>query len=292
MTNTPCPPAIIIIGAGRSGTKFLRGVLAASKATATVPYDVNYIWRQGNENAPSDELDPATCTEGMARAIRLALMRQAGMGRNESHRLLLEKSVPNALRVPYVARVFPQARFIHLIRDGRDVVESAYRNWTARPDFRYLLGKARTFPLRNWRYALWYGGHLMAGSSGDRRLARTWGPRYLGIDRDLQALPLEVVAARQWMRCIERAREGLAALAAEQVLEIRYEDLARSSAPLEHAARFLDLPDSPAVVARYKARLQAPGPQAGWQKTFTGEQRRRVLDEIGPTLDELGYARE
>lgn len=291
MTETPHRTAIII-GAGRSGTKFLRGVLAASSGTATVPYDVNYIWRQGNENAPSDELDPATCTEDMARAIRRALMRQAGMGRDEPHRLLLEKSVPNTLRVPYVARVFPQARFLHLVRDGRDVVESAYRNWTARPDLRYLLGKARTFPLRNWRYALWYMGHLVAGRSGNKRQARTWGPRYLGIDRDLQALPLEVVVARQWVRCIEKAREGLAHLPADQVLEIRYEDLVRSPSTVERAARFLELPDPATVVTRYEARLRAPEARSGWRRTFTEGQRRRILEEIGPTLDQLGYGRE
>lgn len=291
MTEAEFRPAIII-GAGRSGTKFLRGVLAASKAAATVPYDVNYIWRQGNEDAVSDDLDPASCTPAVAGAIRAGLLRQAGLSPEHPQGVLLEKSVPNTLRVPFVARVFPEARFIHLVRDGRDVVESAYRNWTARPDFSYLLRKARTFPLSNWRYALWYARHVLVGKSGGGRRARTWGPRYRGIDEDLQALPLEVVVGRQWVRCVEAAREALAGMPADQVLEVRYEDLVGSTEPVERAARFLELPDADSVVSRYREQLSAPKPREGWQKTFTEDQRRQILGEIRPLLSSLGYETE
>ena len=48
---------IILIGAARSGTKFLRDVLASAVGVKSVPYDVNYIWRHGSPNYGHDVLD-------------------------------------------------------------------------------------------------------------------------------------------------------------------------------------------------------------------------------------------
>ena len=47
---------VIIIGAARSGTKYLRDVLATAPNAARVPYDINYIWRYGSESHPDDAL--------------------------------------------------------------------------------------------------------------------------------------------------------------------------------------------------------------------------------------------
>ena len=40
---------IIIIGAARSGTKIMRSVISADENVRAVSYDVNYVWRFGNE---------------------------------------------------------------------------------------------------------------------------------------------------------------------------------------------------------------------------------------------------
>ena len=45
---------VIIIGAARSGTKYLRDVLATAPNAARVPYDINYIWRYGSEIREGD----------------------------------------------------------------------------------------------------------------------------------------------------------------------------------------------------------------------------------------------
>ncbi|HEY9870425.1 MAG TPA: sulfotransferase, partial [Candidatus Obscuribacterales bacterium] len=38
-----------------------------------------------------------------------------------SSKLVVEKNPRNALRVPYIRAVFPEAKIIHIVRDGRDV---------------------------------------------------------------------------------------------------------------------------------------------------------------------------
>lgn len=281
---------VVIIGAGRSGTKFLRSLFAASKQVCVVPYDVNYIWREGNEGLNHDQLSPSSLTPDLVRNIQAQLKRQAGVPANDNDRILVEKSVPNSLRVPFVDAVFPNALYIHLIRDGREVVESAYRNWKQGPDPGYLLRKLRTFPLRNWRYGLWYGRNLLKRSirrSGGVS-SSTWGPRYAGIDEDIASLPLLQVVARQWVRCVRHSCAALETIPSTRRMELRYEDLVASDAPITAATRFIGITDVEVVREEYKRAVQPPA-ESGWISKFSQSQRELVLSEIGDTLNKLGY---
>ena len=136
-------PPVLIIGAGRSGTKYLRSMLAASDEIAAVPYDVGYVWRTGNEDLPHDEISKVGVSERDAAWMRKTLPTLAEKKASEMARILVEKSVPNSLRVAMLHRVFPNARFLHLVRDGRAVTESALRQWQEPADSGYLLKKLR-----------------------------------------------------------------------------------------------------------------------------------------------------
>ena len=202
---------LILVSAARSGSKLLRDLLGASPECAVVPFDINFVWRHGNEDRPDDALPPEAAREPVVRYIRRALPRLAGLRANDA-RFVVEKTVSNSLRVPFVARVFPEARFVWLVRDGRAVAESTRRVWHEPPERGYLLRKLRYFPLRDFRYATWYlKNRLRPGP------ARVWGPRYPGIDADLASLDLLEVCARQWAACNASARDGLAALPRERV---------------------------------------------------------------------------
>ena len=279
---------VIIIGAGRSGTKFLRGIIAASHLVEAVPYDVNYIWREGNESRSDDELLPESIGSRQRQRIRSSLYAQAGLeGREEG--ILVEKSVPNSLRVPFVDAVFPEALYIHLIRDGRQVVESAYRNWKSGPDTSYLVRKLRTFPLRNWRYALWYARNLVRRlAAGPSKSAATWGPRYKGIDEDVANLPLIQVVARQWVRCVEHSQTTLDQIPVERRIEIRYEELVNGEDCIRKVAAFVGLPDVDQVVEKFRASVKPPS-RNGWLERLSEEERRLALDELSGTLRNLGY---
>jgi hypothetical protein len=139
---------VVIIGAARSGTKFLRDTLAAGTGVAAVPYDMNYVWRHGNERHPDDALPSSACGPAQQRYIlerlRRYAVRHSGL---DDPSVLIEKTVSNGLRIPFVAAAVPDARFIHLVRDGRDVVESAERMWQAPADWKYLLRKLGYYPL-------------------------------------------------------------------------------------------------------------------------------------------------
>lgn len=277
------PAPVIVIGAARSGTKLLRDLLAAGRGTAAVPYDVNHVWRRGSR-APDDRLDPACLGPRQAAAIAAALQRLAGAAEGD---VLIEKTVSNSLRVPFVARVLPGARFVHLIRDGRAVSESAMRLWQAGPDWRALAVKVRRLPPSGLGYAGWFAANLARGLLSRRGGGRVWGPRYPGIEADL-GRPLAEICALQWRACVSRARADLAALPAGQVHEIRYEDLVAGPGAILRLAEALALPDPPASARAHAARVRAP--ETCRFAVLPEADRAAILPLVSPLLRDLGYA--
>jgi hypothetical protein len=280
----PC----FILGAARSGTKLLRDLLACSDEIATIPYDVGYVWLQGNEFFPNDELLPEMASDRIKQKIRKTLPTLVPKSTAPDARILLEKSVPNTLRAGFLMTIYPEARFIHLIRDGRAVVESSYRQWKAPTDREYLLEKLKYFPLSNYRYAAWYLFNMLKGKLSSGRGQHIWGPRYAGIEEDLEQNALEIVCARQWRHCVESSRIQTSTLSAGKLLEIRYEDLVSSPDSLQQACRFLEIGDEKGVMDAYHERVTANNLDK-WKSRVGDIDLDAVMLEISPLLMKLGY---
>ena len=129
---------------------------------------------------------------------------------------LLEKTPKNALRVPFMAAVFPDARYVYLHRAPRPVLASMIEAWQA--------GKWRTYPkLPGWTGLPW-----------SLLLTPGW--------REWKDLPLEEVVARQWAATTNVLLDDLEALPGARVVKVRYEDFVASPQPtLERLAGELGL---------------------------------------------------
>ncbi len=279
---------VIILGAARSGTKFLRDLLGASASARVVPHDINHVWRHGNESHPSDAL-PASCyTERIGRFIRERVLDLSGAHADPAG-VVVEKTVSNTLRVGFVRAVYPEAKLVHLVRDGRAVVESTMRQWRAKPEWPRLLRKAMTLRGPDLSYALWSAVNMARGRVQGRRGGRVWGPRYEGIEEDLVTLPLLEVCARQWTACVQSTLESLLEAPPELVHTVRYEDLTRNGEALERLTTFLGLPDPERVMDRYRDVLIGDADRK-WPAAFDAEERDRLSREISPAMSRLGYA--
>jgi len=280
---------LIIIGAPRSGTNMLRDVLTALPGMATWPCDeINYIWRHGNVRYPSDELPPEAASPGVQGYVRRKFAWVADRYRAD---VVVEKTCANSLRVDFVGRVVPDAKYVFIRRDGIDAVGSALERWKAGMDWAYVLRKARFIPLTDFPYygARYLWNRLYRLVSRERRLA-FWGPKLQGMEELLGQHSLEEVCALQWQRCVENAAAAFEKMPGERYLEIKYEDFVQSPEDelnriLGFIGRSADSDEIPRAVANVSPRSLGRGRQA------LGEDVTRRLDSlVGTTLRRYGYA--
>lgn len=205
------PAPIFIIGCGRSGTTLLGDLFAMHPAVSYLyePYhlwaaiqpvtDFLQIYSRGEYHCL---LGAGTVTATAQRRFRRLMSPPAGL-------TLVEKSPINALRIGYLDAVAPDARFVHIVRDGVDVARSIERMAavTRRMAFRPALnewwgvGDAKWFALeRDGRAAGYYPDEVHQLTTDFQRGAYEW------------LLSLREVEA--W-----RARLG------PRFVELRYQDL-------------------------------------------------------------------
>lgn len=228
---------LILIGAPRSGTNMLRDILSSFDNIGTWPCDeINYIWRHGNVRYPSDAFPAELATERVSRYIRGKF---EALKRSKRIDIVLEKTCANCLRVPFVDRVIPGAKFIHIYRNGLDVVSSARSRWKANFELLYTLKKARYVPFSDIPY---YGVRFLRNRtyrllSKNGRLA-FWGPVLPDMGHILKHHDLEEVCALQWQCCVESAEEAFAAMDPKRVIRVDYDDFVTN--PVVELTRLLD----------------------------------------------------
>ena len=127
-----------VIGSARSGTTLLIDVLRAHPALSVYPSEANALWHPEGypwrETASRNRPPPlwiapheftrasvAHRTPAQTRALRAAFGAYQFVTRG---RCFANKSAMITFMLPYVQEVFPEARFIHLVRDGRAVALS------------------------------------------------------------------------------------------------------------------------------------------------------------------------
>jgi CelD/BcsL family acetyltransferase involved in cellulose biosynthesis len=120
---------IFLIGCGRSGTSLLGSLFASHPAVSysDEPHDrwaamepatdFLQLYSRGEHHCL---LDASAVTATARRRFRRLMSASAGL-------TLVEKSSINALRIDYLKELAPEARFVHIVRDGVEVAHSIER---------------------------------------------------------------------------------------------------------------------------------------------------------------------
>ena len=107
---------VFVVGCARSGTSILGELLAAHPSVSYV-FEAHEVWEAaGHGPNQSHRLVASDATAAIAEHVSRALE-----SRRAPETLLIEKNPRNSLRIPFIRALFPRARFIHIVRDGRDV---------------------------------------------------------------------------------------------------------------------------------------------------------------------------
>ena len=98
---------IILIGPARSGTKILRDTIATHPKINKIEFDINFIWKRHNEEVQHDSLASEKASPKVVKYIRKYFKSKA-----KNADFVIEKTVSNTLRIPFVRKVFPKAKYI------------------------------------------------------------------------------------------------------------------------------------------------------------------------------------
>ena len=258
---------VFLVGCARSGTSIFGEAIAAHNRVAYL-FEASRIWNTLVPRKDDHRLGADDATPAVAAAIYRAL---AEARKDLAGDVLVEKNPKHVIRIPFLHALFPQARFLHLIRDGRDTVASLmFRNRGA--DWGHL-------EIPGWR-------ELLARYRRENHIR----------------------SAHQWRYAVTAARRDGAELSEELYREIKYEDLVRQPAVLLRGVfDFLALEFDPGVddflgkiqdVTRnsYHAKKQVrhfvdnhTRRIGRYAENLSPEQLRDVMTVCGGLLEELGY---
>ncbi|HUW84187.1 MAG TPA: sulfotransferase [Phycisphaerae bacterium] len=118
--------AVIVGGCYRSGTTLMRAILDSHPHIAMGPESWLFVYRPDYGSLAADYDLPISYVMDLHRrstclANFIDLFFEAYAQRRGKTKWG-EKSPPNVLRLPWIWQRFPNARFIHMVRDGRDVI--------------------------------------------------------------------------------------------------------------------------------------------------------------------------
>jgi LPS sulfotransferase NodH len=253
---------VFFVGSGRSGTNLLAKLLASHPSIAVYPSEANELWHPGafpwwssSRATPPIWKDPYTFTAATLsgrtpdqdRRLRAALGSFQALDRGSC---VVNKSVMITFMIRHVMSVFPNARFIHLIRDGRAVAVSFAR-------------------------------------FEQRRIARH-PDRYREWNLDLPFETLVEEFARYWRQHICEIEAQRSALGLDgRLIELRYEDLTRTPAQsLEELASFLEVDFERFNRKRWP---QIDDRNYKFRETLDDDALERVGSILEPELSKKGY---
>tara|TARA_B100000989_G_C19464710_1_gene437747 strand:- start:32 stop:889 length:858 start_codon:yes stop_codon:yes gene_type:complete len=277
---------IIIIGAPRSGTSILARILSRHESLA-YENEPRMIWRYGND-ACSDMLRVKHARPEVIRYIRKKFESRV-LKKGKSR--LLEKTPSNSLRVDFVNEVFPDCKFVHIIRNGYDSVLSIRSFWDShvsgvlqkkidQKDSILLQRLKEMHPSQIPYYAAEFASRILPSN----RHAR-WGPRLPGMNQWIDDVDLLELCSLQWRFCVEHASiQGRKY--GNRYMECRLEGLSVES--VREIIKFCELPYNRAV-EEYLSKEFVIGQSEKRKSTYGGEILEELYDYIGPTMRWLGY---
>lgn len=254
---------IFIIGAPRSGTTFLGSCIAA------LP-EVSYHFEPIATKAAARYVYEGLWRAGTARRFYRGVYRWLLRIHLDGGMTFAEKTPRNCFIIGFLARSFPGARFLFIFRDGRDAALSLSKQpWL----------KAESQSSSHWEPGGYrHGPHPRFWVEPARR---TEFMTTSDLHRSIWA----------WRRHNEAALEQTAHLPEETVLELRYEDLART--PALESERVLDFLEIASPVSRSRLTKAASGAVSGavgrWREELTAAELELIARESGGMLHQLGY---
>jgi omega-hydroxy-beta-dihydromenaquinone-9 sulfotransferase len=168
--------------------------------------------------------------------------------------IFLSKRTANNRRIRLLSAIFPAARYVHLLRDGRDVAQSLST-------------------------VEWWDDHVV------------WWDGRTALEMERAGIPRLAICARNWVRELQELQQQLqlATIDPARLLVLRFEEML--SDPLNQLGRLLRFLGIEFTAAYRDAitSLKLHPLRARWETDWDAAQLECVLREAQPMLRQLGY---
>jgi hypothetical protein len=214
---------IIIIASTRSGSNLLKDVICKFPGCGTWNAEnTNSIWKYGSALRLDDELKIEDVNKKVLNYIRGTFNK---LSRKYGYKTIVDLSHGNSLRVPFVNEIFPQAKFVFIVRNGLDSVASGIIRSNKSVSLTFLFKKFKYVPLKNMafifiRYILIYIKKFIFKEKIVYNL-----PIFKGMLRMHKSNTKEQILATQWVKSYNMATNDLNNIHSERVYKLTYEDL-------------------------------------------------------------------
>jgi hypothetical protein len=292
-----------IIGSPRSGTTILENILNCHPKISEW-YEPYYLWGSYFPDKGDDIWSDCYLTENCKKLIQ---QEYANFARKSHKSIVLDKSHQYVFNIKIVQKIFPKAKWIHILRDGRDVTLSIHKEWIKRKNmiqhkdflklFRVTWNMLKRQPF--WRYRLMAVIYELRTNSSlrpSRYLNKSkwngnigWGLRFENWQKYLETHSTLQFNALQWVKSVEAVRQNWSLLQDDSKVEIRYEDLLK--APGETLNNVLEVlgVDSTTEFFNSIPKLEKNNFNK-WANAFSEEELNEIKPILSSLISELGYA--
>lgn len=266
---------VFIIGAPRSGTTLLFELLKSSNALDGLPWEGHDVWRAFHHPRwsgwDSDVIEANSVRFGERRFVNGFFYAYLGRCR------LVEKTPANALRVPYLLDLFPDATFVTVKRNPCEVISSLINGW------RDPGGRFRSYYVPD---KLSISGHPHQ---------HMWCFTLIEGWRDYKAQPVPEIAFAQWDDHTRGIEEARSLVDQSRWLEICLEDLLeRPEEAVSSLCATIGIDEEPALLAKLNESRARPvnalsSPEEAKWRRENGEELRQLLPRIAEVAPNRGY---
>jgi hypothetical protein len=279
-------PFVFLVGCARSGTTLLQRLVDAHPRIAITP-ELHWItdyfrepkWLSPEGQVTAEQVagmteqkrfrqfeftreafqgllgsgEPVSCPDFLERIFAL-------YGQNKGKRLVGNKTPAYVRRIPTLHGLWPEAKFIHLIRDGRDVCLSVL----------------------NWNHAFKTAGRYSTWAEDPVVTTALWWERKVRLGRQAgQSLPAALYYEIRYEELVARPAEVCTQLC--DFLGVAYDDAMLRF----HEGRTRN---EPGLDAKKAWRPITPGLR-DWRTQLSPQDVERFEAAVGELLNELGYSR-
>lgn len=281
---------IILVGTHRSGTTWL-GQMLSQHPTLAYWSEPSYVWSWGNNYKPDDLLTSADARPKVISHIHQRFNRFVDLQGKDR---LFEKTPSNCLRLSFINVVYPQAKIIHIIRDGRSVFSSTQQILTGgffRQDVLSRRLQDIVLETSPWEWPVYLSRliELLSAKILHHPL-KFWGPKPPGWRDWVKYDSPNVILAKQWVATINQALKDSESLSPGNYFRCYYEDLMRQPETiLKDMFDFAELSDVDNLISDIAETVDSTR-QFKWRDKVDEMTLREIRPYLESTLNSIGYS--